>query len=277
MQQCSTIQLGYSELTCFNWGFFSCSISPSQRSRSLFLGKWLLVFPQGFVLVRHLFGIDQLRTNKICVSCIFQDPTPDAPLARTSRAPSCPDFIDVVDNYTLLLHQGLIENAFLDEIENVSVAAGLWLDRAGLGIQADNTVVSLLHDSAEPSCPRRSSRAPPTEVASVLTSSLHARPILRPTALTRSRLPLPTLIRKKRSQSAPSICSVTMVLARSFVVPFLEVSLVTESGRARFACWVTPVTSFGVSWMSRSALISLTSCRVSGTQSGTCVVFELRG
>ncbi|ORY84725.1 phenol 2-monooxygenase [Leucosporidium creatinivorum] len=48
----------------------------------------------------------------------FWDPTETQPLARTSRAPSCPDFIDVVDNYTLLLHQGLIENAFLDEIEN---------------------------------------------------------------------------------------------------------------------------------------------------------------
>ncbi|GAA6062229.1 hypothetical protein JCM10212_000808 [Sporobolomyces blumeae] len=47
----------------------------------------------------------------------FWDPTDDKPLARTSRAPSCPDFIDVVDNYTLLLHQGLIERSFLDEIE----------------------------------------------------------------------------------------------------------------------------------------------------------------
>lgn len=50
----------------------------------------------------------------------FWDPTPDKQLARTSRAPSCPDFIDVVDNYTLLLQQGLIERAFLKEIENVS-------------------------------------------------------------------------------------------------------------------------------------------------------------
>lgn len=50
----------------------------------------------------------------------FWDPTPTAQLARTSRAPSCPEFIDVVDNYTLLLHQGLIEHAFLDEIEAVS-------------------------------------------------------------------------------------------------------------------------------------------------------------
>ncbi|KAJ7092090.1 phenol 2-monooxygenase [Mycena belliarum] len=47
----------------------------------------------------------------------FWDPTPTEKLARTSRAPSCPEFIDVVDNYTLLLHQGLIEHAFLDEIE----------------------------------------------------------------------------------------------------------------------------------------------------------------
>ncbi|KDE08848.1 hypothetical protein MVLG_00949 [Microbotryum lychnidis-dioicae p1A1 Lamole] len=45
------------------------------------------------------------------------DPTATEQLSRTSRSPSCPDFIDVVDNYTLLLHQGLIENAFLDETE----------------------------------------------------------------------------------------------------------------------------------------------------------------
>ncbi|GAA5973223.1 hypothetical protein JCM11641_006331 [Rhodosporidiobolus odoratus] len=47
----------------------------------------------------------------------FWDPTEDEQLARTSRAPSCPDFIDIDSNYTLLLHQGLIERAFLDEIE----------------------------------------------------------------------------------------------------------------------------------------------------------------
>ncbi|KAJ7122061.1 phenol 2-monooxygenase [Mycena crocata] len=47
----------------------------------------------------------------------FWDPTATEKLARTSRAPSCPEFVDVVDNYTLLLHQGLIEEAFLDEIE----------------------------------------------------------------------------------------------------------------------------------------------------------------
>jgi hypothetical protein len=49
----------------------------------------------------------------------FWDPTATEKLARTSRAPSCPDFVDVVDNYTLLLHQGLIEQAFLDEIQTV--------------------------------------------------------------------------------------------------------------------------------------------------------------
>lgn len=48
----------------------------------------------------------------------FWDPTSTEKLARTSRAASCPDFVDVVDNYTLLLHQGLIEEAFLNEIEN---------------------------------------------------------------------------------------------------------------------------------------------------------------
>lgn len=56
---------------------------------------------------------------------VFWDPTVDAQLARTSRAASCPEFIDVVDNYTLLLHQGLIEHSFLDEIEAVSLTSVL--------------------------------------------------------------------------------------------------------------------------------------------------------
>ncbi|KAI5477274.1 phenol 2-monooxygenase [Pseudohyphozyma bogoriensis] len=47
----------------------------------------------------------------------FWDPTETEQLARTSRAPSCPDFIDVCDPFTLLLHQGMIEWSFLDEIE----------------------------------------------------------------------------------------------------------------------------------------------------------------
>jgi hypothetical protein len=51
-----------------------------------------------------------------------QDPTATEKLARTSRAASCPDFVDVVDNYTLLLHQGLIEGAFEDETEHVSIS-----------------------------------------------------------------------------------------------------------------------------------------------------------
>ena len=47
----------------------------------------------------------------------FWDPTETSPLERTSRAPSCPDFIDVEDPFTLLLHQGLIERSFLAEID----------------------------------------------------------------------------------------------------------------------------------------------------------------
>ncbi|KAM0747470.1 phenol 2-monooxygenase [Meredithblackwellia eburnea MCA 4105] len=53
-----------------------------------------------------------VRVQEVC----FWDPTPTKKLARTSRAPSCPDWIDVADPYTLLLHQGLIENSFLAEI-----------------------------------------------------------------------------------------------------------------------------------------------------------------
>jgi len=49
----------------------------------------------------------------------FWDPTETQQLARTSRAASCPEnAVDVVDNYTLLLHQGLIEQAYLSEIQN---------------------------------------------------------------------------------------------------------------------------------------------------------------
>lgn len=47
---------------------------------------------------------------------VFWDPTPTKPLARTSRAKSCPGFIDVRDQYTLVLHQGIIEREILDEI-----------------------------------------------------------------------------------------------------------------------------------------------------------------
>lgn len=63
---------------------------------------------------------------------VFWDPTADKQLARTSRAPSCPSFIDVVDNYTLLLHQGLIEHSFLDEIESVSTSHSLSLPSLAL-------------------------------------------------------------------------------------------------------------------------------------------------
>ncbi|KAI7952803.1 hypothetical protein MJO29_008434 [Puccinia striiformis f. sp. tritici] len=46
----------------------------------------------------------------------FWDPTPDKPLARTSRARCCADFIDVRDRYTLIVHQGIIEQEFMREI-----------------------------------------------------------------------------------------------------------------------------------------------------------------
>ncbi|POW18171.1 hypothetical protein PSHT_06120 [Puccinia striiformis] len=65
----------------------------------------------------------QPRTLEVHPSLLFiflftssLDPTPDKQLARTSRARSCPDFIDVRDRYTLLLHQGIIEREFLAEI-----------------------------------------------------------------------------------------------------------------------------------------------------------------
>ncbi|POW04532.1 hypothetical protein PSTT_10287 [Puccinia striiformis] len=54
------------------------------------------------------------RGVKLFVS--FWDPTPDKPLARTSRARCCADFIDVRDRYTLIVHQGIIEQEFMREI-----------------------------------------------------------------------------------------------------------------------------------------------------------------
>ncbi|EGG09012.1 uncharacterized protein MELLADRAFT_115864 [Melampsora larici-populina 98AG31] len=48
----------------------------------------------------------------------FWDPTPTKALARTSKARSCPDFIDVQDRYTLLMHQGIIEREMIREISS---------------------------------------------------------------------------------------------------------------------------------------------------------------
>lgn len=53
-----------------------------------------------------------------CTPSISQDPTPTEALARTSRARSCPDFIDVQDRYTLLIHQGIIEREMMREISS---------------------------------------------------------------------------------------------------------------------------------------------------------------
>lgn len=67
----------------------------------------------------HTMVENMLRSSVKVYQVAFWDPTETEELARTSRAPSCPDFIDVDDNYTLLLHQGRIERAFSDEIELV--------------------------------------------------------------------------------------------------------------------------------------------------------------
>ncbi|PGG99438.1 hypothetical protein AJ80_09362 [Polytolypa hystricis UAMH7299] len=56
----------------------------------------------------------------------FWDPLPAGQgIGRTGNYPSCPDFIDTRFPFTTLLHQGKIENAFLDEIEK----AGTIVDR----------------------------------------------------------------------------------------------------------------------------------------------------
>lgn len=67
----------------------------------------------------HTMVENMLRSSVKVFQVAFWDPTDSEELARTSRAPSCPDFIDVDDNYTLLLHQGRIERAFSEEIELV--------------------------------------------------------------------------------------------------------------------------------------------------------------
>ncbi|KAI8460239.1 FAD binding domain-containing protein [Phakopsora pachyrhizi] len=50
----------------------------------------------------------------------FWDPADSKRLGRTSKSQVCPEFIDVRERYTLLLHQGLIEKEFLREIYNRS-------------------------------------------------------------------------------------------------------------------------------------------------------------
>ncbi|MBW0513512.1 hypothetical protein O181_053227 [Austropuccinia psidii MF-1] len=53
----------------------------------------------------------------------FWGPTEQKPLERTSTIKSCPDFIDVREHYTLLIHQGIIEREFLTEISARSPSA----------------------------------------------------------------------------------------------------------------------------------------------------------
>ncbi|KAK4700894.1 phenol 2-monooxygenase (NADPH), partial [Phenoliferia sp. Uapishka_3] len=63
-------------------------------------------------------GVRGVPAPRSVYEVAFWDPTETEQLARTSRAPSCPtDIIDVQDPYTLLLHQGMIEHSFLDEVE----------------------------------------------------------------------------------------------------------------------------------------------------------------
>jgi hypothetical protein len=103
----------------------------------------------------------------------FWDPTPTEKLARTSRAPSCPEFIDVVDNYTLLLHQGLIEHAFLDETESVSTTSNLCGPSLTMG-----TATSSSHVRQTYPCPRRRG-LPPVSVPHLPRRRIHERDLPR--------------------------------------------------------------------------------------------------
>ena len=141
---------------------------------------------------------------------VFWDPTANKQLARTSRAPSCPEFIDVVDNYTLLLHQGLIEHSFLDEIESVSTpstlfALSLLISRSSLltsasvrsavvDYQPTNSFQQLKAESFDRtnSSPARRSRTPPN------------------TSTTPSRRRLLTPTRRRNSPFGLNIYSVAM-------------------------------------------------------------------
>ncbi|KAH9812340.1 FAD binding domain-containing protein [Melampsora americana] len=63
----------------------------------------------------------------------FWDPTPTKALARTSKARSCPDFIDVQDRYTLLMHQGIIEREMMREISSRMIHNQHYSKTTGLG------------------------------------------------------------------------------------------------------------------------------------------------
>ncbi|KAK2736124.1 hypothetical protein FQN55_001864 [Onygenales sp. PD_40] len=64
-------------------------------------------------LKRKIMAHDPARVYDVA----FWDPMPDGRgIQRTGNWPSCPSFIDTRYPFTTLLHQGLIENVFIDEI-----------------------------------------------------------------------------------------------------------------------------------------------------------------
>ncbi|KAI5295836.1 hypothetical protein KEM52_000068 [Ascosphaera acerosa] len=75
----------------------------------------------------------------------FWDPSPDGSgIVRTGNWPSCPRFIDTRYPFTTLLHQGLIERAFIKEIE-----------KAGTVIERPSTIIGFARDADDSEHPVR--------------------------------------------------------------------------------------------------------------------------
>jgi len=50
-----------------------------------------------------------------------QNSTPESSLSRTSRQVHYPGFVDALDPYVLLVHQGMIEDVFLEDLKSRGV------------------------------------------------------------------------------------------------------------------------------------------------------------
>ena len=64
-------------------------------------------------LKRKIMAFDPARVFEVA----FWDPAPEGKIARTGTWASCPSFLDARYPFTALLHQGLIERVFIEDLE----------------------------------------------------------------------------------------------------------------------------------------------------------------
>lgn len=64
-------------------------------------------------LKRKIMAYDPARVFEVA----FWDPAPGGKIVRTGTSASCPDFLDARYPFTALLHQGLIERVFIEDLE----------------------------------------------------------------------------------------------------------------------------------------------------------------